>query len=392
MKRKTTFCGVTLKNPLIAGSCDNSRSLEQSKKIIQSGIGGIVLKSLTDVVPLQNRRIARFLSLNTESTPWQPGDAKGGFFSRGGSMLSQKDWEQNLREIRPLAADHDVVLIGNICAAYLQNWKTYACIVEDSGMPLIELNLGNPHYGSIEEPMGARISQMEELLYNIIDSVSQVVSIPVIAKLSPQVSDIVRLAETCKDAGAAAVTISHRFQGFMVDIDSGRPFSRHLYGYGGPWLVPITLGYVYKIATSLDIPICGSGGISRWEDIVQFLATGASTVQITSALMLEGPSMVDTCLDGISSYCEQHSYSSFQDIVGSALTSDGIYDSFADDSTIIVANPDSCRRCDDRPCINACFFDALHWRGNALVVSDTCTSCGLCIQYCPFEGTLKRTE
>jgi len=223
MKLETTFCGVTLKNPLIAGSCDNSRSFEQLIKIVESGIGGVVLKSLTDVVPLQNRNIARFLSLNAEGTPWKPGDTKGGFFSRGGSMLSQKDWEQNLCEIRPLAADHDVVLIGNICAARLENWKTYARIVEDSGLPLIELNLGNPHYGSVDEPIGARIAQMEDLLYNIIDSVSQVVSIPVIAKLSPQVSDIIRLTETCKNAGAAAVTISHRFQGFLVDIDSGRP-------------------------------------------------------------------------------------------------------------------------------------------------------------------------
>jgi len=198
-------------------------------------------------------------------------------------MLSEEEWAKGADEAVSLAKSHGVLMIGSICASTLETWKGMAQRMQEKGVGMIELNLGNPHYTAAPGLIGARISQAEDLLGEVIQTVTEAVTIPVIAKLSPQVSNIVHLAELAKRSGASAVTLSHRFQGLLIDVEKKEPLGSIPFGYGGPWMLPIAIGYVAKVSQEVGIPICGSGGIFGGKDVLQFLMAGATTIQITTA-------------------------------------------------------------------------------------------------------------
>ena len=103
-----------------------------------------------------------------------------------------------------------------------------------------------------------------------------------------EVASISDVAQTAKRAGADAVTISHRFQGMLVDVERRAFWSKTPYGYGGPWMLPIALAYVSKIVETCDVEICGSGGIFNWNHVLQYIFAGASVVQTATALYLLG--------------------------------------------------------------------------------------------------------
>jgi dihydroorotate dehydrogenase subfamily 1 len=389
MRLQVEFCGISLKNPLIAGSCDFSRSLPQFRKTVQSGVGGIVMKSVTDVEALQDPKITRFLCLNPEMEPWKAGEKVGAFYSRGGAMLSLEAWKRIVDGQMRMADEQGVLLIGSICATSLENWRQIAKIMEAAGLRAIELNLGNPHYAASAKPMGAGILQKGGALAEVIEAVTRSVSIPVIAKLTPQVSDIVETACIAAQAGAAAVTISHRFQGMIIDIRKGEPLSSSLYGYGGPWMVPIAVGYVAKVAKETRIPICGSGGIENAGAVLQFLMAGAGAVQITTAVMLRGLRLIPSILNDLRSFCDRNGKTELKNWIGTALGKTGPYDRLSAQARVRVNNISLCRKCADRPCIDACYFDAIRTVETGVIeITEDCTACGLCLQICPYPGAL----
>jgi len=360
------------------------------RKIVESGIGAVVLKSVTDVASLQKASITRFLCLNGELEPWKCGQPIGGFYSRGGAMLREEDWVKIARQQLLLASENNVRLIGNICASTLENWTHLARVMEDTGIGILELNLGNPHYAAPQKPMGARIAQSEEILAEVVGAVVQSVSVPVIAKLSTQVGDIVQVARIVQRAGASAVTMSHRFQGLLVDIQKQEPRSSTLFGYGGRWMLPIVLGYVAKIAREIPITICGSGGVSTGSDVLQMMMVGARTVQVTTALMLKGMDLVPEMLKDIEGFCVQHGLNKVDELIGSALGKEGALDRIDEDAHADIRDKSFCLRCVNKPCVGACYFDAIHSKEDQSVEisTDHCIACGLCLQVCPFPGAI----
>jgi NAD-dependent dihydropyrimidine dehydrogenase PreA subunit len=242
--------------------------------------------------------------------------------------------------------------------------------------------------------MGARITQSEEILAEVVETVVRTVSIPVIAKLSPQVSHIVRVARIAQKAGASAVTVSHRFQGLMVDIEKQEFLSSTLFGYGGPWMLPIVLGYVAKISREVPIAICGSVGVSKWSDVLQLMMGGATTVQMTTALMLKGMKIVPEILRNIERYCVRHGLNEWDGLIGCALKKEGTLDKIAEDARAGIQDRSFCLKCLNKPCVGACYFDAIALNPDQSVEisADHCTACGLCIQVCPYPGAVAITE
>ena len=390
MDSSISFCGLSLKNPLIAGSCDYTRSIAQFRRVVDSGVAAISMKSVTDVESLQRASITKFLCLNEEGELWKYGQPIGGFYSRGGAMLSEREWKKIAKEELTIADEKGVLLIGNICASTLESWIHLARVMEETGLKILELNLGNPHYAASQKPMGARIAQSEEILAEVVEAVVQTVSIPIIAKLSPQVSDIVQVARIAQKAGASAVTISHRFQGLIVDIHQQAFLSSALFGYGGSWMLPIALGYVAKVSRALPIAICGSGGVSKWSDVLQLMMAGATTVQVTTALMLKGMDLVPEILNKIERFCITHGFRQWNELIGSALKKEGTLDRIAEDARAGIQDRSFCLECSNKPCMGACYFDAIKLKEDQSVEisAEDCTACGLCIQMCPFPGAL----
>ena len=388
------FCGISLKNPLLAGSCDLARSPAHLRTLVESGIGGVVMKSFADVPSLQKASIAKFLCLDPALQPWKSGQQVGGFYSRGGGMLSEEEWDEEADQALPLAKGHGVLMIGSICASTLENWRRMAQRMQEKGVGMIELNLGNPHYTVAPGLIGARISQAEDLLGEVIRTVAEAVTIPVIAKLSPQVSNIVHLAELAKRSGASAVTVSHRFQGLLIDIEKKEPLGSIPFGYGGPWMLPIAIGYVAKVAREVGIPICGSGGIFGGKDVLQFVMAGAETIQVTTALLIHGSGLIGSMLKDIEDFCKRKGVKKIGELVGCALGKKGYYDRLPETARMEVQNSHFCRTCPRKPCIEACCFDAIQKKaGDGVVeVLDSCTACGFCLQVCPFPGALAMKE
>jgi dihydroorotate dehydrogenase subfamily 1 len=387
------FCGVSLKNPLIVGSCDLARSAGHFLALVESGAGAVVMKSLSDISPLQKAAIAKFLCLNPALQPWKPGQPVGGFYSRGGGMLSEEEWARGAGDALSLAKSHGVLMIGSICASTLENWKRMARRMQEEGVGMIELNLGNPHYTAAPGLVGARISQEEDFLGEVIQTVAEAVTIPVIAKLSPQMSHIVRLAQLAGRSGASAVTISHRFQGLLIDIDKREPLGSIPFGYGGPWMLPIAIGYVAKVSKEVGIPICGSGGIFGGRDVLQFMMAGASTVQVTTALMTLGTGLIHSMLKDMEDFCRAKDIGRIGDLVGCAIGKTGYYDRLPETARMEVQNSHICRACPQKPCVEACCFEAIRRKGDGTVeISDACTACGFCFQVCPFPGALAMKE
>jgi dihydroorotate dehydrogenase subfamily 1 len=305
-------------------------------------------------------------------------------------MLSEGEWKKIAGDQLRLAHDNDVLLIGNICASSLENWTHLARMMEDSGIEVLELNLGNPHHAAARKPMGAKISQSEEILAEVVEAVAGSVSIPVITKLSPQVSNMVQVARLVKKAGASAVTISHRFQGWIIDIEKQESLSSALFGYGGPWMLPVALGYVANVSREVPIPICGSGGVSRWSDVLQMIMAGATTVQMTTALMLKGMKIVPEMLEHIATFCNRHGIDKLEGLIGAALRKEGTLDRLPEHARAAIQQKPFCLKCVNKPCIVGCYFDAILLREDQSVeiLTDQCTTCGLCTQMCPYPGAL----
>jgi len=391
MDLSVDFCGHILKNPILIASCDYSYNLSVFEKTVKSGAAGIVLKSISEIETLHDPRIADFLFLNTDMSPRMQGQPFGGFYSKGGALLDKHKFGKLIEDYQQMAEENDVVLIGSVCSSSLANWCDYARYMEDAGLKIIELNLGNPHYAASKAPMGAKIAQEHAVLYEVINTVASVVSAPLIAKISPQVDSISEVVETAKHAGADAVTISHRFQGMLIDVERRAFWSKTPYGYGGPWMLPIVLAYVSKIVETCDVEICGSGGIFNWNHVLQYIFAGASVVQIATALYLHGPSIIRKIIQGLNDYGRQNGINQLSSLHGCAQGQTSLYESREFKSPPVPTDASVCKACESKPCLDACVFEAIHVNEDGVIeVADSCPACGLCLQFCPLPGALIR--
>jgi dihydropyrimidine dehydrogenase (NAD+) subunit PreA len=383
------FCGHKLRNPLIAGSCDFGRSTPQFARVVASGVGGVVMKSLTDAPPLQGQNFTEYLCLNPNQLPWKQGQPVGGFFSRGGGMLSETDWLAIVDDQLRLSLEHDVLLIGNICASIFENWAHMARMMVEKGITCLELNFGNPHFIASQKPMGAEISQAKDILVEIIKSVRSEVNVPILVKLSPQVSDMVGIVKASLHAGAEAVTVSHRFQGLIIDVETQTPLTSSWGGYGGSWQVPISMAYVARVAQATKAVICGSAGVSSANDVLQFIMSGAAAVQLTTALIVKGFGLVHEIIADLQAFCQRHKINRLEDMRGAALGAITEYAKLPQRPPVTLLNESACELCSAKPCYSSCYFDAISIGAKgAPEIIDICTGCGFCLQMCPIEGTL----
>ena len=238
---------------------------------------------------------------------------------------------------------------------------------------------------------GKNDRQYHAVLYEVINTVASLVSAPLIVKISPQVDSISEVVQTAKHAGADAVTISHRFQGMLIDVERRASWSKTPYGYGGPWMLPIVLAYVSKIVETSDVEICGSGGIFTWNHVLQYIFAGASVVQLATALYLHGPSLIRKIIQGLNDYGRQNGINQLSSLRGCALGKTALYESQEFRSPPVPTDASVCKACESKPCLDACVFEAINANEEgAIEVEDICTACGLCLQFCPFPGALIR--
>jgi dihydroorotate dehydrogenase (fumarate)/dihydropyrimidine dehydrogenase (NAD+) subunit PreA len=319
---KVEFCGHTFKNPVVVASLETTNSPDLMRQCFDAGASAVVIKTLTDIEDMARlTQNSKYCIMNDR------GDVVKGkvqrdfvFYSRSGySSTYYKDWIPDLIDTQKYAAERGAHLIGSVGAKDINGWKDISRTVEDCGLPMVELNFGCPHPAMMPGVHGgSMIGQEADVAFEVTRAVSDAGSIPVMGKLTPDQSRPVEVAQAVRFAGAAAVTATNRHTGFAVDIDTGEPRLAGPAGIGGTWVKPLSLRWVHRIHRELGIPISGSNGIFDHRDVVEFIMTGASIVQVGSILMAKGIKWLPKIIDGFEKFMDAHGYATVEEMIGIA--------------------------------------------------------------------------
>jgi dihydroorotate dehydrogenase (NAD+) catalytic subunit len=216
----------------------------------------------------------------------------------------------------PFLRSYDVPVFVNIWGRSIEDYQSVAsCLDQDSqGISALEINISCPN---IKEG-GISFGTDTKLADEVISAVREVTSLPLITKLSPNVSNITHFAKCAQDAGSDIISLINTLPGMKIDIDAKQPvLANRTGGLSGPAIKPIAVRMVYEASSAVDIPVIGMGGIYTWEDAIEFLLAGASAIGIGTATF-SNPDNLLQIITGINSYLEENDFDCVGDIVGLA--------------------------------------------------------------------------
>ena len=206
----------------------------------------------------------------------------------------------------------DTVILANIAGSTAEECVEIAQKLDKTDVHMIELNISCPNVKQGGMAFGASC----EGASGITKLVRKATSKPLVVKLSPNVTNIAEIAKAVEAEGADAVSLINTVLGMRIDIRTKRPIlHNNVGGLSGPAVFPVAVRMVWQVANAVKIPVCGMGGISTWEDAVEMMMAGASTVQVGAALFND-PLAAVKIIDGLEKYVEDNHLNSINDIVG----------------------------------------------------------------------------
>ena len=297
---KTNICGVEFQNPLMLAAGIMGSNASSMNWILKSGAGGVVSKSF---------------SLNPHPGYVNPTTVgvEGGIINAIG--LSNPGCENFKEELAKIERENNVV-IASIYGATPDEFS--ALVGEVQGLvDMIELNISCPH---AMDGYGASIGQSCDLSHTIVAASKDAADVPVIAKLTPNVTDITEIAKSCEDAGADCLSLINTLgPGMKINIDVAKPvLSNKFGGMSGRAIKPIAVSNVYSVYEAVSIPLIGVGGIYNYADVVEFLFAGARAVQIGTAIMDEGVEVFSKICEDLKVFMTDKGYDSIDEMVGIA--------------------------------------------------------------------------
>jgi dihydroorotate dehydrogenase (NAD+) catalytic subunit len=296
---ETTLCGLKLRNPTILASGIMGSTGAALKRMAENGAGAVVTKSVG-------------------TTPREGHKNPSVIFHGGGILnavgLSNPGYRDFAQEMET-AKTGGVPVIGSVFGFSVEDFVEVAKGMEEMGAAALELNLSCPH----AEGTGAFFGQDPDRAGEVVRAVKRAVDIPVIPKLTANVTDIVEIAKACKRAGADAVTAINTLKAMAIDIETRRPIlANRTGGLSGAPIKPVGVRCVYEIAEEVKIPIIGCGGISTGDDALEYLMAGASAVEIGTAVVTRGVDVFAKVSEEIGSYLREHGLDSVKDVIGAA--------------------------------------------------------------------------
>lgn len=391
---RVRFCGVPMKNPVVASSAEPTLNSHNMKKCIDAGAGGVIAKTMTDspaMRELTTRSKWRFLNERHEVCR---GKVPRAFSLYGRSGLALEPPEQFLPEIEETvryAGERGAVVVGSVASTNQEGWVTLARQIEDAGVPLIECNFGCPHPHMMPGVRtGMEVGQDFDYACEITRAVCEAVRVPVMIKVTPQVNSLMDFCGRLKEAGAQAVTLTNRFIGFVPDIQTGKPLIYGQAGIGGPWVKPLTLRWVHNIRQEYknDLFIAASNGAYDWRDLVMFFMCGAHIVEMCSAVMVYGYEWLGKQIRGLEGFMREKGYDDLEQMRGIASDAAIPYADMPPERAKV--NPQLCTNCGR--CLRACFYRAMQQgEKTAWVEKENCIGCGGCYSVCPVPGAIEIT-
>ena len=312
----TTFAGIRSPNPFWVASGPPSNTAGQAHRAFEAGWGGLVWKTIGERIVNTSSRYSG-LTLG--------GQRMAGFNNI--ELISDRSPEDNFRELAEVKRRWpDRAMIASLMVDTRDRWHEFVRRSIDAGADGIELNFGCPH-GMCERGMGSAVGQNPDVAETIVGWVMEAATIPVIVKLTPNITSILPAARAARRGGAQAISLINTISSITnVNLDTFTPEpdvggrSAHG-GYAGPAVKPVALKMVHDCASDpeLGLPISGIGGMSTWRDAAECIAVGATTVQVCTAIMHHGFRIVEDMIDGLSTYLDSKGFASVADLHGRAV-------------------------------------------------------------------------
>ena len=421
------FCGVKAPNPFWLASGPPTNSEYQVRRAFDAGWGGAVWKTLANE-PIVNVS-SRYGAVDY--------DGRKVMGLNNIELITDRSLEVNLKEITRVkkAYPDRALFVSLMVDSKREAWHEITKQTQDAGADGIELNFGCPH-GMSERGMGSAVGQVPDYTCMITEWVKEVATIPVMVKLTPNVSDVTSIGRAAVRGGADAISLINTINSIMgVDLNTLAPkpavggFGSHG-GYCGPAVKPIALNMVAAIAADqeVNVPISGIGGIQAWQDAVEFLLLGAGSMQVCTAVMHYGFRIVEHLQSGLEGWMREKGYRSITELVGLSvprIKSWGDLDlnykivARIDQEKCIhcglcyIACEDGCHQSIQWDRLSTAEYSASHRRRDGVIRSgghdvvpgaggdvinlfsikeDTCVGCNMCSLVCPVEHCITMQE
>jgi dihydropyrimidine dehydrogenase (NAD+) subunit PreA len=392
----SAFAGIRSKNPFWLASAPPTDKAYNVERAFAAGWGGVVWKTLGEDPPVVNVS-SRYGAVS------YGGVRVAGFNNI--ELITDRPLELNLREITEVKRrwPDRAMVVSLMVPCNEESWQAILHRVEATGADGVELNFGCPH-GMSERGMGSAVGQVPEYVEMVTRWCKQHTRMPVIVKLTPNVTDILQAARAAKNGGADAVSLINTIMSICaVDLDLMAPTpvvdgkGTHG-GYCGPAVKPIALRMVAEIARDVSLrglPVSGIGGISTWRDAAEFIALGAGNVQVCTAAMTHGFKIVGDMISGLANWMDSKGYARLRDFQGAAVPNFVHWDDLnLNYKSIARIDQSLCIKCGK--CYAAC-EDTSHQSIAALrvagerryeIIDEDCVGCNLCAHVCPVDDCI----
>ena len=386
------LAGVKSPNPFWLASGPPADKAYNVARAFEAGWGGVVWKTLGDPIVNTASRYGAAAS---------NGSRVAGFTNI--ELITDRALDVNLREITEIKRDWPdrAVVVSAMVPCTEPEWEVMVKRIEETGADGVELNFGCPH-GMSERGMGAAVGQVPDYVEMVTAWAKAHTSLPVIVKLTPNVTSILATARAARNGGADSVSLINTVASIIgVDLDTMSPLpsvdgkGSHG-GYCGPAVRPIALRMVGDIVREpdlADLPISGIGGIETWREAAEFIALGCGSVQVCTAAMHYGFKIVDDMIDGLGNWMDEKGYARLDDFRAAAVSNYVSWENLDLNFELLAhIDQDLCIRCG--LCHIAC-EDTAHQAIRARrdngdrryeVIDAECVGCNLCALVCPVEG------
>lgn len=390
------FLGIRSPNPFWLASAPPTDKEVNVVRAFEAGWGGVVWKTLGEDPHIVNVNGPRYGAIYSSDRKL--------IGLNNIELITDRPLQTNLDEIKRVKRDWPdrAMIVSLMVPCEESNWKNIVKKVEDTGADGLELNFGCPH-GMSERGMGAAVGQVPEYIQMVTAWCKQYSSLPVIVKLTPNITDIRLPARAALAGGADAVSLINTISSIIsVNLNTMSPepsidgWGSHG-GYCGPAVKPIAMNMVAEIARdseTANLPISGIGGITTWRDAAEFMSLGAQNVQVCTAAMTYGFKIIDELTTGLAAWMEQAGYNKLDDFIGRAtpnvkdwqnLNLNYIAKAKIDQDSCI-----SCGRChivcEDTS--HQAITSTVNGTRRFEVIDEECVGCNLCVSVCPVDNCI----
>jgi dihydroorotate dehydrogenase (NAD+) catalytic subunit len=296
------IAGILMKNPVMVASGTFGYGEEYAPYVNINKLGAIIVKGLS-------------LTPRNGNPPPRIVETEAGMLNSIG--LQNIGINAFINEKLPFLKKYDTKVIVNFFGDSIDEYCEVAKMAGSApGIHGLEMNISCPN----KQEEWLEFGTNPDLTFRVVSAVRKNTNLPLIVKLSPNVTDITVIARSAAEAGADAISLINTLSGMAIDIETRRPkLANIIGGLSGPAIKPVAIKMVWQVARSIKLPVIGIGGIMTYKDAIEFMIAGASAVQVGTANFVD-PAVTEKIIDGLKLYCEQKSIKAIKEITGSIVT------------------------------------------------------------------------